>query len=59
MAKDPVCAMIVDDNSARRSTHAGQTYAFCSASCQARFEKEPGRYTASAGSGALPGGNEL
>lgn len=47
MAKDPVCRMKVDDNSAHRSKHAGETYVFCSASCKADFDKEPERYTAS------------
>ena len=49
MANDPVCNMTVDDSSTLRSTHAGQTYVFCSPTCKARFDEEPGRYAAPAG----------
>ncbi len=49
MAKDPVCGMTVDDKSPLRSTHAGQTYLFCSPGCKTKFDKEPGRYTAPVG----------
>ncbi len=45
MAQDPVCKMTVDDKAPLKSTNAGQTYVFCSASCQAKFDKEPGKYT--------------
>ena len=44
MAKDPVCGMTVDEKSPLKSTHAGKNYVFCSASCKAKFDKEPGRY---------------
>jgi len=44
MARDLVCGMTVDDNSLHSSTHAGQTYLFCSLSCKQEFDKEPGRY---------------
>ncbi|MHB1046968.1 MAG: YHS domain-containing protein [Thermoanaerobaculia bacterium] len=46
MSKDPVCGMAVDDKAALRSTHAGQTYVFCSPACKTKFDKEPGRYAA-------------
>lgn len=49
MSKDPVCGMAVDDKAALRSTHAGQTYVFCSPACKTKFDKEPGRYAATAG----------
>jgi Cu+-exporting ATPase len=48
MAKDPVCGMTVDNKSPYRSTHAGQTYAFCCATCKTKFDKEPARYAAPA-----------
>ena len=44
MTKDPVCGMTVDDKSPNRSTHAGQTYLFCSESCKTKFDAEPERY---------------
>lgn len=44
MTKDPVCGMTVENEAPQRSIHAGQTYLFCSASCKAKFEQEPGRY---------------
>ena len=47
-AKDLVCGMTVDDNSPHRSTHAGQTYVFCSPNCKQEFDKEPERYVAPA-----------
>jgi len=44
-AKDPVCGMEVDPASAAgRSDHSGATYFFCSASCQRKFDQDPGRY---------------
>lgn len=44
MVKDPVCGMDVDENAPLKSTHEGKNYAFCSASCKAKFDKEPRRY---------------
>lgn len=44
MAKDPVCGMTVDEKAPLKSTHDGKSYVFCSASCKAKFDKEPGRY---------------
>jgi P-type Cu+ transporter len=44
MPKDPVCQMTVDDNAPQKSTHAGQTYVFCSPTCKTKFDKEPGKY---------------
>jgi YHS domain-containing protein len=48
MAVDLVCGMSVDDNTTYRSTHAGQTFVFCSPICKQEFDKEPGRYVAPA-----------
>lgn len=45
MAKDPVCGMNVDEKKAvRTAVHEGKTYYFCSAGCQATFEKVPAKY---------------
>jgi xanthine dehydrogenase accessory factor len=44
-AIDPVCGMTVEIGAARyKSEYQGQTYYFCAASCQRKFEKEPQRY---------------
>jgi xanthine dehydrogenase accessory factor len=44
-ATDPVCGMTVDPlTSNHRAVFEDQTYWFCSAGCQAEFEKEPKRY---------------
>ncbi|MCT4475496.1 YHS domain-containing protein, partial [Bosea spartocytisi] len=43
--KDPVCGMTVDPATAKhRAAHAGQTYFFCSARCQNKFEADPAAY---------------
>ena len=42
---DPVCGMTVDPlTSTHRATHDDKTYWFCSAGCQAEFEKTPERF---------------
>ena len=44
-AVDPVCGMTVDIPTARYKTvYEGQTYYFCAAQCQHRFEKNPAEY---------------
>jgi xanthine dehydrogenase accessory factor len=44
-ATDPVCGMTVDPLTATHTADfGGATFWFCSAGCQAAFEKEPGRY---------------
>jgi xanthine dehydrogenase accessory factor len=44
-ATDLVCGMTVDPLTAtHKSVHGGTTYWFCSAHCQAEFEKAPERY---------------
>jgi YHS domain-containing protein len=41
-ARDPVCGMDVDTRSAKHhAEHCGQSYYFCSASCRAKFVKDP------------------
>ncbi len=44
MNTDPVCGMTVDEKTPHQSFHGGQTHLFCSPGCQAKFDKEPGRY---------------
>ena len=45
MAKDPVCAMQVDERTAAGSgAYQGQTYSFCSQGCKERFDKEPAKF---------------
>jgi Cu+-exporting ATPase len=51
MAKDPVCGMSVDESASLKSTHGGKNYVFCSASCKAKFDKDPSQYIP-------PGGGE-
>jgi P-type Cu+ transporter len=47
--KDPVCGMNVDpETAAGHSEYQGETYHFCSKSCKAKFDAEPGRYARSA-----------
>ncbi len=44
-AIDPVCGMTVDIATARyTSVHDDQTYYFCAARCQQRFERDPQKY---------------
>ena len=44
--KDPVCGMTVVAQSAHHLEHAGRTYYFCSAKCQAKFAAAPEKYVA-------------
>ena len=44
-ATDPVCGMTVDPLTATHRSELGRTtFWFCSAGCQAEFEKAPERY---------------
>jgi YHS domain-containing protein len=46
MAKDPVCGMDVDiDSAAGMSEHNGHIYHFCSLGCQQEFDGEPEKFT--------------
>jgi YHS domain-containing protein len=50
MAKDPVCNMTVDENSAAAtSEYKGKTYFFCAVGCKESFEKEPEKYVQETG----------
>lgn len=54
-ATDPVCGMTVDPGDSRRSEYQGESYFFCSAGCQAKFESEPAAVLAArAGEDAKP-----
>ena len=45
MAKDPVCAMNVDEKNPKYvSTHMGRDYYFCSAACKSAFDKNPTKF---------------
>ena len=45
MNKDPVCGAPIDAAQPRyTSEYQGETYYFCSAACQQRFEQDPQRY---------------
>jgi YHS domain-containing protein len=46
MAKDPVCKMDVNEETAKyKTTHQGKTYYFCALGCQKAFEANPHKYT--------------
>jgi P-type Cu+ transporter len=49
MAKDPVCGMTVDEKALLKSTHEEKNYVFCSASCKAKFDRDPGQYAPAGG----------
>ncbi|MBI3014212.1 MAG: YHS domain-containing protein [Candidatus Tectomicrobia bacterium] len=45
MVRDPVCGMEVEEEKAHAwREHAGRTFFFCSAKCEAAFAVDPGRY---------------
>jgi YHS domain-containing protein len=45
MAKDPVCGMDVDEQSAAATAeYQGKIYYFCAPGCKKAFEKEPEKY---------------
>ena len=55
--KDPVCGMVIDDDSAvGTSEYQGQHYYFCSSECKIEFDENPADY-ADASGGAVGGGN--
>lgn len=45
--KDPVCGMIVTEQSEHKLTHEGRPYYFCSAKCQGKFAANPLQYLVS------------
>lgn len=45
MAKDPVCAMEVDEKTApAQSKHRGKKYYFCAPGCKKAFDENPKKY---------------
>jgi Cu+-exporting ATPase len=45
MARDPVCGMTVDEDSAQfTSEYMGKTYYFCNERCKKAFDKAPERF---------------
>ena len=45
MAKDPVCGMDVNEETAAgKSEYQGKTYYFCSPGCKTAFDKDPEKY---------------
>jgi len=45
MAKDPVCAMDVDEKTAKHTAEFnGETYYFCAPGCKNAFDAEPQKY---------------
>ncbi|MGC8630983.1 MAG: YHS domain-containing protein [Thermoprotei archaeon] len=38
---DPVCGMLVGEDSKYRSLYKGKVYLFCSASCKREFDRDP------------------
>jgi len=45
MATDPVCFMIVDDDTKFTSTYRNQKYHFCCNYCKKKFDENPKRYS--------------
>jgi YHS domain-containing protein len=55
MAKDPVCGMDVDEQTATlKSEYKGQTYYFCGAGCKRSFDKDPEKYIGKAATQTEP-----
>ncbi|NMM27221.1 MAG: heavy metal translocating P-type ATPase [Glaciimonas sp.] len=60
---DPVCAMVVSADPAKKAIHQGKTYYFCSTSCLAKFKADPLAYVQPAKllkisvTGAVPAGS--
>ena len=45
MAKDPICGMNVDEETAKfKSDYKGKAYYFCNKMCKATFDKNPAKY---------------
>lgn len=53
---DPVCGMTIEsEKAAAREVWQGQTYYFCSKSCQEKFRAAPDRYAKKVGDQAAHG----
>jgi P-type Cu+ transporter len=56
MAKDPVCGMEVDPQTARHVTvHEGKAFYFCAPGCRKAFEADPQRYVDPEYRASMPG----
>ena len=45
MAKDPICGMDVDEQTAKHTAvYQGQTYYFCAPGCKRTFEQDPAQF---------------
>ncbi len=45
MAIDPVCKMVVDEDTAKlKSDYKGKTYYFCAPGCKKAFDADPSKY---------------
>jgi len=45
MAIDPVCKMVVDENTAKwKSIYQGKTYYFCALGCKKTFDADPQKF---------------
>lgn len=50
MAKDPVCGMTVEEESAAAtSEYKGETYYFCAPGCKVAFDKDPEKFLSGEG----------
>jgi P-type Cu+ transporter len=56
MAKDPVCGMEVDPQTAKQVTvHEGKAFYFCAPGCRKAFEADPQRYVDPEYRASMPG----
>jgi Cu+-exporting ATPase len=45
MFRDPVCGMVLDDNTAKfKITYEGKTYYFCSLTCKKKFKRHAAKF---------------
>ena len=45
MFRDPVCGMVLDENTAKfKITYEGETYHFCSLKCKKRFKRHTTKF---------------
>ncbi|MFZ3383360.1 MAG: YHS domain-containing protein [Candidatus Methanoperedens sp.] len=52
MQKDPICGMLVDENTAQyKSEYKGKTTYFCAPGCKKAFDSDPEKYQKSGHAG--------
>jgi YHS domain-containing protein len=45
MHRDPVCGMVLDENTAKyKITYQGETYYFCSVNCKKKFKRRKTKF---------------